>query len=450
MKKSPRVALLSSVVSTVMLAMVPAAFAVLPAPVGVVTNKINGPHEGGVHQGNSNLGPLLSIATNGIISTNTPADDFQDQWDTYWDGPGALTDFAGLVYGAPATFDSVTAHTFTLGFVDGGTWETTPKVYILRAPYNTAETRPEFHPYWEEVAGVTTAVFNPISTTGGQAVTFDLTALSISDRTGYGWAIGGVDGTQNAGGCCNFITVTELEAVGDAATPDLVPRLMLGNTPTPINVVANQYNSAHLAGIGHGPSRGTAFEAATNGNIAGTPFSDQFDTYPLDGESQDLSEFAGLIYATQVEFESVTAHTITTQFVDGGEWQSEPKLYMLINPVDTNQTRPEDDPANWVEVTGAVFSSTHVPQTLSVERSNAFTFDLSGLHPAQRTGYGWAIGGVDGTENPAGDWNFVTITELTAAGTVVPEPHTLLVVTTLLTAVGLARAAGWRRSNGRA
>src|SRR5690606_888594 len=136
---------------------------------GVVTNKINNAHEGGVFVANNDLGPLLSIATNGVISTTGPADDFQDQWDTYWDGPGVVTDFAGLVYGAPATFDSVTAHTYTLGFQDGGTWKTQPKVYILRAPYNTGETRPEFHPYWEEVAGVTTSVFSPISVAGPQA-----------------------------------------------------------------------------------------------------------------------------------------------------------------------------------------------------------------------------------------------------------------------------------------
>src|SRR5690606_4900616 len=128
--------------------------------------------------------------------------------------------------------------------------------------------------------------------------------------TGYGWAIGGVDGTQNAGGCCNFITITELQAAGDAAPAALVPQLDLTTAPVAINVVANQYNSGHVSGIGHGPLRGTAFEAATNGIVAAAPFVDQFDTYPIGGESADLSEFAGLIYATQVEFDSVTAHTI--------------------------------------------------------------------------------------------------------------------------------------------
>jgi uncharacterized protein (TIGR03382 family) len=55
------------------------------------------------------------------------------------------------------------------------------------------------------------------------------------------------------------------------------------------------------------------------------------------------------------------------------------------------------------------------------------TFDLTGVHPAFRTGWGWAVGGVDGNALATGPWNFLSITELSATGTVVPEPSMMAV-----------------------
>jgi hypothetical protein len=58
-------------------------------------------------------------------------------------------------------------------------------------------------------------------------------------------------------------------------------------------------------------------------------------------------------------------------------------------------------------------------------------FDLSGIPAAERTGWGWAIGGVDGNANAAGVVNFVSVTELSATGALVPRPYDLeLVVNT--------------------
>ena len=415
--------------------------AVPPAPTGVVTNRINGPYQGGVFQGFGNYVAALSIATDGVISTATDgSDNFQNQWDTYFDGVG-LTDFAGLYYGTPVTFDSVTADTFTLGFGDGGDWETTPKVYILRVPYYTEAIRPELHPYWEEVPATTSAMFSGTPTPGLNTVTFDLSALSTSQRSGYGWAIGGVDGNQNGGGVANFITVTELAATGNATLASNVPMFTVPATLKPVNVLANQYNGADLGNEGYGYNRGVAFEAATNGIIYTAPadeFKDQFDTFPVDGEANTLTEFAGLYYGALAVFDTVSAHTLTSMYVDGGEWAVQPKLYRLVNNVDTDRTRPEDDPTDWVEVTGAAFSSAITPDPTAIEQANTFSFDLTALPLGQRLGYGWAIGGVDGTQS-AGDpdyWHFITVTELQATGTYVPEPASA-VLFTILAGMGL-------------
>ena len=58
-------------------------------------------------------------------------------------------------------------------------------------------------------------MFAPIALNGaGGTIRFDLSAIPAALRTGYGWAIGGVDGNQNAGGGSNFISLTEVSATG--------------------------------------------------------------------------------------------------------------------------------------------------------------------------------------------------------------------------------------------
>lgn len=402
--------------------------AVMPDPADVFTNKIHTPRLGGVTQGGAyNRAAAFEIATNGVISMAGNPTFSDDQWDTYWDGPAGLTDFVGLSYDAPARFDTVTAHIFNLAYVDGGSWEAEPKVYILRAPYDTEGIRPELSGLWEEVSATTTAVFNPISVQGYQEVTFDLTALPESQRSGFGWAIGGVDGNQNSGGCCNFITVSELEATGDAATN--LTQLPYTSALVPVNVLSTRYQRPDLLGIANptqennqgSGNRGAAFQIATNGIIAtnadfvnngGNAFTDQWDTY---GQNSD-TEFAGLFYGRLSRFDAVTVHTLSAGYGDGGDFAEQPKLYRLVNNVDTNMTHPEDDPENWVEVTGASYSSTNPTDPIATLQVNAHSYDLSGLPESERVGYGWAIGGVDGAANDGGCCNFITVTEVEATG----------------------------------
>ena len=52
----------------------------------------------------------------------------------------------------------------------------------------------------------------------GIAIELPLTGFSVEQRTGYGWAIGGVDGNGQAG----YVSITELRAYG-VESPDKTP-----------------------------------------------------------------------------------------------------------------------------------------------------------------------------------------------------------------------------------
>ncbi len=158
----------------------------------------------------------LVAATNGIVNHGTgngQIDGF-DTWQS--DDTGVTTDFVGLGYDIPATFDIVTVE---LGnqFVDGGDWEVAPNIYILKNPVmNSDSVRPEISPNWVEVSGTETNghEFDSLVLPGpGEELTFQLTGTA-DQRTGWGWAVGGVDGNQADSGQYNFISVTELAATG--------------------------------------------------------------------------------------------------------------------------------------------------------------------------------------------------------------------------------------------
>ena len=143
------------------------------------------------------------------------------------DNTGAVTDFVGLGYASPATFDVVTVE---LGnqFVDGGDWETVPSVYILKNPVmrtrsrydlNGVQTGSKYLPHSPPAI-----VFDPLVTQGpGGTVSFAVGG-SVADRTGWGWAVGGVDGNQRSDGTFNFISVTELYAEGTPAAAPAIPK----------------------------------------------------------------------------------------------------------------------------------------------------------------------------------------------------------------------------------
>jgi hypothetical protein len=380
----------------------------------------------------------LTVLTNGVVDRGGV--DRIDTWNS--DHLGQTLDFVGLQYATPSRFDEIVIEQGTQ-FGDGGDWEAMPKIYILKSTTLVGDTvEPNMIPQWVEVTGATTPHVFPADTTGAVAeqVRFDLSAISAADRTGWGWAVGGVDGNDTF----HFLSFTEVWAEGEANQPAPAP-LALPAALTPVNVVANSYGSPGRNGDGlvHAAthSRGQAFAGATNGlldSVVGLA-NDGFDTYSGDTAGVQ-TDFAGLQYSSRGRFDTITVN-LGNQFGDGGDWDSTPRIFILKNPVDTSTTRPEDDPTNWHEIVGATETTGHTFSPLVTPGpGGTFTFDLTGIHPSQRTGWGWAVGGVDGNANDAGAVNFVSITELSATGTVVPEPSGLV-----LAAIGGALVLCYRR-----
>ena len=120
------------------------------------------------------------------------------------------------------------------------------------------------------------------------------------------------------------------------------------------------------------------------------------------------------------------------QFGDGGDWETTPRIYILKNPVgheyfttgDRSDKLARDHRSHGND--GA-----HIQPAGIARRGWRGTFDLSAIPAAERTGWGWAIGSVDGNANAAGVVNFIPVTELSATGALVPRPYDLeLVVNT--------------------
>jgi hypothetical protein len=365
----------------------------------------------------------FTIMTNGVVDRGGV-----DRIDTFIDDNlGGTFDFVGLQYANPNRFDAITVE---LGnqFGDGGDWDSQPKVYILKNPTLVGDTvEPNLSANWVEVTGAvetTGHVFSPLVVPGpGGTVRLDLSSIPAANRTGYGWAVGGVDGNANGSGVINFISLTEAFATGaPAAAPVPAPPA----TPRPVNVIANAINSVGRNGDGIDNWRGEAFASLTNGLLdrdVGLG-NDGFDTFQGDvGGTQ--TDFVGLQYGAIYRFDSLTVE-LGNQFADGGDWEATPKIYILKNPIDTNNTRPETDPANWLEVTGAVETTGHAfSPIVTPGPGGTINFNLNAIPAAQRSGYGWAIGGVDGNQNEAGVINFISVTELAATGALVPGPYNL-------------------------
>jgi hypothetical protein len=412
-----------AVVAGILAATADSARAVLPAPVDVFTNRIHSSIVDGAGSGDANRGAAFNIATNGIIAVDN------DRWDTCCDnqdfGPGA-TDFAGLYYATPATFDTLTVHVFNFG--DGGDWESQPNVYILKENVDTDRMRPEESPYWMEISGFTettghafTAV-SPDNGQGGGSFTFDLTGIPLDDRTGYGWIVGGADGSNGPGiNRQNFITIRELEATGDSAASVVPP--VLPAIPFPTQVYATTYHSPRIGNADHDSTRSSVLEVVSNGIVhhGGAGNSDGFDTFTGDTPGT-LTDFVGLKYSESMRFDSVTVE-LGNQFGDGGDWDSMPRVFVLNSPLyDTDVIRPETS-GNWTELTGVTLANAHTFSPLvSPGPGGTIELDLSGVPASMRTGYGIAVGGVDGNAAGGGTVNFISVSELAATGVAAPAP----------------------------
>ena len=108
--------------------------------------------------------------------------------------------------------------------------------------------------------------------------------------------------------------------------------------------------------------RQQAFHLATDNTFGrgegNAPACSSFDTMST---NQSQTAFVGLRYGRLTRFDQIKVF-MGRQMGDGGNWSAMPRVFILKNNVDTNQTSPEDDPANWRElplrqVYGAAFSA---------------------------------------------------------------------------------------------
>jgi hypothetical protein len=191
-----------------------------------------------------------------------------------------------------------------------------------------------------------------------------------------------------------------LDPGGNTASNQIPIRLRL----TPVNLVADTYHSPDN-------DRVACFTLATDGIVDNINNSGGFDTWSGGGQP---SEFVGLIYGYNQDFEVVRVD-LGNQFSDGGSWAVQPKVYILKNPVDRNQTRPETDPTDWAEVPAKLISGSQFHATVDPTPSpeTPIAFDLSALTAAQRNGYGWTVGGVKGS----GANDFISVSEVASYGT---------------------------------
>jgi hypothetical protein len=186
----------------------------------------------------------------------------------------------------------------------------------------------------------------------------------------------------------------------------------------PTALVANSYHCVWdpegklLANNG----RDQAFLMATDGIFGrgegNSPPMSSFDTLSRNSDT----DFVGLIYDRAMRFDRIKLF-LGGQTKDGGSWSETPRLFVLKHHVDTNQTLPETDHANWRELSlrplyGASFKPDAGPGPGEV-----LEIPLAGFCVEDRTGFGWAIGGVKGN----GRTGFVSVTELRAYGIPIPS-----------------------------
>jgi hypothetical protein len=122
------------------------------------------------------------------------------------------------------------------------------------------------------------------------------------------------------------------------------------------------------------------------------------------------TDFVGLRYARMTRFDRIKVF-LGRQMGDGGNWSEMPRVFILKSPIDTDRLPPEQDPAHWTEIPLSRFVGSF-SQSPNANPGMVIEIPLTGVSGAIRTGYGWAVGGVQGN----GSSHYISITELRAYG----------------------------------
>ncbi len=121
------------------------------------------------------------------------------------------------------------------------------------------------------------------------------------------------------------------------------------------------------------------------------------------------TSFVGLRYGQLVRMDRIKVF-LGRQMGDGGNWAAMPRVFILKNPVDTDRTPPEQDTANWIELPMRPLFGTQFTPAPDKNPGEVIEIPLTGFSIEERTGYGWALGGVAGD----GQAHYISITELRA------------------------------------
>ncbi|MFO1484723.1 MAG: LamG-like jellyroll fold domain-containing protein [Verrucomicrobiaceae bacterium] len=165
-----------------------------------------------------------------------------------------------------------------------------------------------------------------------------------------------------------------------------------GDTPLATNVVANAYNSP--------ADRAQCFTLATDGT-AGSTDETSFDTGSNNGFPY---QFAGLIYleasgsGMATIFDSVRIDVLTS-----GDFADTPRLYVLRHNSDPASSNPALDDRY------ARLPVVPVRNAANTAGQPYYTFDLTGLAAAERTGYGFAVVGAS-----VGSGGTIAVSEISA------------------------------------
>lgn len=216
----------------------------------------------------------FSRSTDGVVNYDANV----TTWTTFG-GPAGLSDFVGVGYAQPQVFGVVKVD---LGwqFVDGGDWAIRPRVFIQKSSNDSNQAAPENDPAdWQEVPATMLSAnifdFAPDAPAGtvpppNTPIAFDLSQLPLSQRVGFGWAVGGVQGN---GPNAQFVSIAELRSFGQSinsltnisGAPQLVmdvaplSQTLPAGGPLTYNVVATgtqplnyqwQFNGANLGDNG--------------------------------------------------------------------------------------------------------------------------------------------------------------------------------------------------------
>lgn len=183
-----------------------------PIPVDVVATEYHAPTGWTTPPGTVDRALTFTNLTDGNVDTSFDTYCYAGQSPYYGSGPYPSSHWAGLIYNAQGTFETVS---LTLGnqFSDGGNFASAPSLYIWKTSADPDRTNPLTSSEYSLLGIAPTGAYSA----KGDTITFDLSGFTAADRTGYGFAVCGP-----AGGSAQFISVADVSATFSIPEPSSI------------------------------------------------------------------------------------------------------------------------------------------------------------------------------------------------------------------------------------